>query len=58
MIETEKINKLRDIIVDELMEKGFDERDNISSKPFSINSSTIISLNLFIFSVSIILKSS
>ncbi|HHP1107681.1 hypothetical protein ORN01_16355 [Bacillus cereus] len=25
MIETEKINKLRDIIVDELMEKGFDE---------------------------------
>ncbi|AVP44690.1 hypothetical protein P4483_06370 [Bacillus thuringiensis] len=30
MIETEKINKLRDIIVDELMEKGFDERDNIN----------------------------
>jgi hypothetical protein len=61
MIETEKINKLRDIIVDELMEKGFDERDtnalpksfilSRSSKPFSINSSTIISLNLFIFSV-------
>ncbi|AAP08083.1 MULTISPECIES: hypothetical protein [Bacillus] len=30
MIETEKINKLRDIIVHELMEKGFDERDNIN----------------------------
>ncbi|MCQ6321647.1 hypothetical protein, partial [Bacillus cereus] len=30
MIETEKINKLRDIIADELMEKGFDERDNIN----------------------------
>ncbi|MBJ9981481.1 hypothetical protein IBT50_13685 [Bacillus sp. S70] len=30
MIETEKINKLRDIIVDELTEKGFDERDNIN----------------------------
>lgn len=30
MIETEKINKLRDIIVDELMEKGFDEWDNIN----------------------------
>lgn len=30
MIETEKINKLRDIIVDELMEKSFDERDNIN----------------------------
>ncbi|MEC3430963.1 hypothetical protein BK721_12020 [Bacillus thuringiensis serovar nigeriensis] len=30
MIDTEKINKLRDIIVDELMEKGFDERDNIN----------------------------
>jgi len=30
MIETEKINKLRDIIVDELMEKGFDELDNIN----------------------------
>lgn len=30
MIGTEKINKLRDIIVDELMEKGFDERDNIN----------------------------
>lgn len=30
MIETEKINKLRDIIADELMEKGFDERGNIN----------------------------
>ncbi|MEB9560422.1 hypothetical protein P4I85_07935 [Bacillus cereus] len=30
MIETEKINKLRDIIADELMEKGFDKRDNIN----------------------------
>ncbi|ASK13326.1 TPA: hypothetical protein ACTZ5S_001432 [Bacillus cereus] len=30
MIETEKINKLRDIIVHELMKKGFDERDNIN----------------------------
>ncbi|MEB8570557.1 hypothetical protein P4G74_08170 [Bacillus cereus] len=30
MIETAKINKLRDIIVDELMEIGFDERDNIN----------------------------
>ncbi|MCC2451546.1 hypothetical protein [Bacillus cereus] len=30
MTETEKINKLRDIIVHELMEKGFDERDNIN----------------------------
>ncbi|MGQ7050080.1 hypothetical protein ACUN2D_19675 [Bacillus cereus group sp. BceL237] len=30
MIESEKINKLRDIIVHELMEKGFDERDNIN----------------------------
>ncbi|KAA0775324.1 hypothetical protein [Bacillus sp. TE8-1] len=30
MIETEKINKLRDIIVDELMEKSFDKRDNIN----------------------------
>ena len=30
VIETEKINELRDIIADELMEKGFDERDNIN----------------------------
>ncbi|MCU5705193.1 hypothetical protein COF37_24830 [Bacillus wiedmannii] len=30
VIETEKINELRDIIADELIEKGFDERDNIN----------------------------